>query len=95
MHEGIRLLDEARELTGSDRQTALATSVEAQVIANLRAKQYVMNDYLAAQIGELTGIGWRVAVIRANIDRARSDQERDYWRSLLTREQAASNEPGD
>lgn len=82
MNESVRLLDEAKALTGSDRQTALRIRTDSQTLSHIRTGQYAMNDTLAARIGELIGIGWQEAVAAVNQDRARNKEDKDYWKGL-------------
>lgn len=77
------LLDRAKEITGSDRQTALRIGVAPQLISNVRTGHKNLTPYQAAKIAELIGERWSDHALPVLMDQAKTPAEKDYWLKKL------------
>lgn len=81
------LLDRAREAQGgvSDYRLAKLLGVSQPRIPDYRAKRAKPANAIAARLGELCALDPQAVVCWVNIERASTEDEREFWSGMLAR----------
>lgn len=80
-----KLLDEAKEITGSDRQTALRLGFSPQFLYKVRAGTRALPTEAAARLGGILGRPEFQVICEVEAAQAKSARSRDYWATLKKR----------
>lgn len=91
----IELLDLARERQGgcSDYRLAKLLEVEQPTMSNYRTGRSFPKNPVAMRLAELCGLDPAEVLAWVNLERAGSEGEREAWRLLLSRVEAAKALP--
>lgn len=75
----------AREGLSSDNQLAALLGITRQAVSNYRTGKSIPDDYTCARLAQKLGIDELEVIAAANAARARTDEERSFWKQFLTR----------
>lgn len=80
-----KLLDDAKAVTGSDRQTAMKLGYSAQFISDIRRGKSTMPVEAAARLAGVLGRSEFHVICEVEAAQARTARSRDYWATLKKR----------
>lgn len=78
----IDYLDQAKTITGSDRQTAFRLGISQGYIATIRGGKSISDD-LCLQLAELLDIDPMEIIAAKNAERTKSPEMRKKWEAIL------------
>jgi transcriptional regulator with XRE-family HTH domain len=85
MNATIRYLDAARARAGltSDYALAKRLGMPQSTISGYRTGRRYLDARAAFQVAEVAGVDVREVIAAVELDRAKSDQDRDFWRNVM------------